>query len=299
MRVGRTGYLTRARCVLLCSALANPMPKRLTRAFTLIELLTVVAIIGVLVSLTAGGLAQAKARAHRITCLNNQRELHTVWHRFADDHDDRLVVNSNPIGNINPVTTNVPWASGGVHQFYATVTNEVFLTDPAYSAFAYAKLNPRLYRCGAIKHNIQGRPMIRHYSMNPYMGTQSASSFAAPGGFEVYRRLNDVTQPSERAVFVEMNPHIICTTAVRINPGMQADATTGQITSGDFATLPIFPHGKTSVVSFADGHVDMVKRQTDEMERVWPVDWIADHQDLHAPDNADFLWFANHFTRGR
>jgi prepilin-type N-terminal cleavage/methylation domain-containing protein/prepilin-type processing-associated H-X9-DG protein len=277
------------------------MPPRVTRAFTLIELLTVVAIIGILVSLTVGGLAQAKARAHRITCLNNQRELHTVWHKFADDNDDRLVVNSNPIGNINPVTTNVPWASGGVHQFYATVTNEVFLTDPQYSAFAYAKLSPRLYRCGAIKHNIQGRPMIRHYSMNPYLGLQSASSFGAPPGFEVYRRMNDVTQPSERAVLVEMNPYIICTTAVRIN-AMQTDTnspTAGQIISGDFATLPIFPHGKSTVVSFVDGHVDQQKRQTDEMDRVWPVDWIADHQNLHASDNADFVWFANRFTRGR
>lgn len=279
------------------------MAKRFHRAFTLIELLMVVAIIGILVSLVAGGLTQAKARAHRITCLNNQRELHTVWHKFADDNDDRLVVNSNPIGNISPVTTNVPWASGGVHQFYATVTNEMFLTDPQYSAFAYARLNPRLYRCGAIKHQIQGRPMIRHYSMNPYLGVQRASSFAAPGGFEVYRRLSDVTQPAERAVFVEMNPYIICTTAVRIN-SPQADTTAGsptqgQITGGDFATLPIFPHGRTTVLSFADGHVDMQKRQTAEMDRVWPVDWIADHQDLHAPDNADFLWFANHFTRGR
>lgn len=89
------------------------MAKRFHRAFTLIELLMVVAIIGILVSLVAGGLTQAKARAHRITCLNNQRELHTVWHKFADDNDDRLVVNSNPIGNISPVTTNVPWPPAG------------------------------------------------------------------------------------------------------------------------------------------------------------------------------------------
>lgn len=276
----------------------NSEPQRAPRAFTLIELLTVVAIIGILVSLTAGGLAQAKGRAHRITCLNNQRELGTVWHKFADDNDDRLVLNSNPISSINPVTTNIPWASGGVHQFYPSVTNEMFITDPQYSAFAYAKLNPRLYRCGAIKHQIQGRPMIRHYSMNPYMGRLGSSPFSAPGGFEVYRRMNDVSQPSERAVFIEMNPYIICTTAVRIN-SMRADPTTGHIIEGDFATLPIFPHGKSTVISFADGHVDQQKRQTDEMDRVWPVDWIADHDDLHATDNADFLWFANRFTRAR
>ena len=45
---------------------------------------------------------------------------------------------SVPIGNATTVQTNVPWASGGTHQFYDTVTNEVFITSPTYSAFAYA-----------------------------------------------------------------------------------------------------------------------------------------------------------------
>lgn len=273
------------------------MQPRLIRAFTLIELLTVVAIIGILASLLIGGLGQAKARAHRITCLNNQRQLLEVWHKFSTDNDDQLVVNSNPIGSAVPVTTNIPWASGGTHQFYDTVTNEVFLTDPNYSAFAYAKLNPRLYQCGAVKHNIQGVRMTRHYSMNPFMGAQRARSFSAPAGFERYRRLGDVTQPSERLVFAEMNPYIICTTAVRIN-AMTA-AADGTIDSGDFATLPGFPHGKVTMVGYADGHVEPQKMMTPDMDRIWPVPWIADHQGLHASDNADFLWFANHMTRGQ
>lgn len=273
------------------------MPARDLRAFTLIELLVVIGIIGILASLLLGGVAQAKARAHRITCLNNQRQLLEVWHKYASDNDDLLVVNSNPIGNATTVQTNVPWASGGTHQFYDTVTNEVFLTDPTYSAFAYAKLNPRLYQCGAVKHNIQGVRMTRHYSMNPYMGTQARGGFRAPAGFERYRRMNDITQPSDRLVFAEMNPYIICTTAVRIN-AMTA-AADGTIDSGDFATLPGFPHGKVTMVSYADGHVEPQKMLTTEMDRVWPVPWIADHQGLHASDNADFLWFANHMTRGR
>ena len=273
------------------------MRSRTTRAFTLIELLMVIAIIGILASLLVGGIAQAKMRAHRITCLNNQRQLLVVWQKVAGDHADRLVVNSNPIGSATPVTTNVPWASGGTHQFYATVTNEIFLTDPSYSAFAYAKLNPRLYRCGAVKHNIQGVSMTRHYSMNPFMGPQQASSFNAPRGFEAYQRTHDITQPTERLVFSEMNPYIICTTAIRIN-AMTAD-TNGVVDSGDFATLPGFPHGKVTQVSYADGRVEPQKMLTPEMDRIWPVPWIADHQGLHASDNADFLWFANRMTRAK
>lgn len=272
------------------------MPPRATRAFTLIELLMVIAIIGILASLMVGGIAQAKARAHRITCLNNQRQLLVVWQKYAGDNDDRLVVNSNPVGSIAPITTNIPWASGGTHQFYATVTNEMFLTDPNYAAFAYAKLSPRLYRCAGIKHTIQGVPMIRTYSMNPYLGGRS-STWSAPTGFETYLRMHDITQPAERLVFAEMNPFIICTTAIRIN-ALSADSD-GTITNADYATLPMFAHGRVAQISYADGHVDTQKQQTDEFTRTWPVEWIADHSDLHATDNADGLWYANRLTRAR
>ena len=76
-----------------------------TRAFTLIELLMVIAIIGILASLLAGGIAQAKGRAHSITCMNNQRQLLVVWQKYAGDSDDRLVVNSNPVSSMTPLTT--------------------------------------------------------------------------------------------------------------------------------------------------------------------------------------------------
>ncbi|MEN9576421.1 MAG: hypothetical protein RL514_4276 [Verrucomicrobiota bacterium] len=264
------------------------MQPRTRRAFTLIELLVVIAIISILASLLLGAIAQGKSRAHRITCLNNQRQLHTVWQKYAGDNDDRLVANSGPLGG--PV---LPWVAGATHYNYDTVTNQLYITDPTYAAFAYAKLNPRIYQCGAVRHNVQGVSMTRHFSMNPYMGVRSA---LAPSGFENYRRMNDVSQPSERIVFTEMNPYLICTPALRFN-SLEADAS-GSITNGDFATLPGFPHGKVTVVSYADGHVEPQKMLTPEMDRVWPVPWIADHTGLNGPGNEDLIWFANRMTRG-
>ena len=292
----RDGWLTPPDMELGFARFHAPMHPRHPRAFTLIELLTVIGIIGLLAALLLGGLVQMKARTHRVTCLNNQRQLLEVWQKYASDNDDRLVVNSNPIGSATPVTTNIPWASGGTHQFYDTVTNEVFITDTRFSAFAYANLNPRIYRCGAIKHYIAGVSMTRHYSMNPYMGVQNGQTFAAPRGFERYQRMSDIAVPSDRLVFAEMNPYIICTTAIRINS--MTTNSGGLIASGDFATLPFFPHGKITMVSYADGHVEPQKMLTTEMDRIWPVPWIADHQNLHSPTNADFLWFANRITRG-
>jgi prepilin-type N-terminal cleavage/methylation domain-containing protein/prepilin-type processing-associated H-X9-DG protein len=77
------------------------------RAFTLIELLLVIAILGILASLMVPALGRAKAQAYHAACLNNLRQLGIATRLYSDDYQERLpsaeILPTQPIDPQNPL----------------------------------------------------------------------------------------------------------------------------------------------------------------------------------------------------
>ena len=90
-------------------------------AFTLVELLTVIAIIGILAALLLPALQRGKDRAKRVWCENNLAQMGIAFHSFAHDHNSKF-------------PAQVPLADGGAD---GLVVNGVAV----HSGFDYVFLN--------------------------------------------------------------------------------------------------------------------------------------------------------------
>ena len=71
------------------------MSMGLRRAFTLIELVVVIAIIAVLAALLFPALGAAKARAQRTVCVNNLHQISVGIHLYLDDQNNASPGNTN------------------------------------------------------------------------------------------------------------------------------------------------------------------------------------------------------------
>ncbi|MCC7519301.1 MAG: type II secretion system protein [Verrucomicrobiae bacterium] len=72
-------------------------------AFTLIELLTVIAIIGMLASMLWPAVRQMQARARSVQCVNNLRQLGQAVHIYAGENNQRLPeIEPTPTSPVKP-----------------------------------------------------------------------------------------------------------------------------------------------------------------------------------------------------
>ena len=69
------------------------------KGFTLLELLTVIAIIAILSALLLSAVAIAKNKARRVVCINNLRQINLGVQMYSDDSNDKSPKPANFCGS--------------------------------------------------------------------------------------------------------------------------------------------------------------------------------------------------------
>ena len=260
------------------------------RAFTLIELLIVIAIIAILASLLLPVLAKAKMQAKFIQCINNQRQLSLTWVMYASDNGDALPANGEPPQGGGPVKY---WVQG-LFFYEPDLTNQDLILSPNYALFASYLKTIDVYRCPTDRPTVDvsgtAHPRLRSYGLNCYAGWIGDwdNRLSSSGAYKIFKKTTQIDSPSPSMLltFQDVYADSICRPHFGINMGPPGTET--------FFNFPAVSHNGSGASGFADGHAEK-HRWLD------PRTLTPKSNDFHAHDdpssnNRDIDWLRDHAT---
>jgi prepilin-type N-terminal cleavage/methylation domain-containing protein/prepilin-type processing-associated H-X9-DG protein len=253
-------------------------------AFTLVELLLVIGVVGILTAILLPALQSAKERAKRIQCVNNEKQLATTWFLYATDHSDKLVANGIPI---RVPTPNIKWVQG---QFVIPEdsTNADWILNPQWALYAHYIRSAKTYVCPGDPPNVSYRgcdyPRVRSYAMNNFLGWEGIPSPDIPmADWLAPQKVTQIDDASAIFLIPDVNANSICWPY--FGTYMDRD---------DFFNFPSAIHSGGGVISFCDAHVSY-HRWTDPFTTSGYSDNYHRHDDP-APGNPDLHWLQSHAT---
>jgi prepilin-type N-terminal cleavage/methylation domain-containing protein len=210
---------------------------RRVRAFTLLELLVVIAVIGIIAALLLPGLSHVQAKARRATCLGNLKQINLGLRMYADDNGDTL-----------PNTNAVMVAYKRLMKTYVGLEapsspNDHLFTCPADRFVVDTLQNVRL--AGSIHEDAAW-----DFSSYGFNGLNRMSE-SLPG--VAGRKLSSIHEPAQTVLLAEVSALRGFSWHAPANPPVVNNA--------------------PSVTSFADGHVDYIKIYWDGYlgKTDWPI----------------------------
>jgi prepilin-type processing-associated H-X9-DG protein len=229
--------------------------------FTLIEALIVAGIIGLLAMLILPALSNAKSRAYRIVCLNNERQLAIAWNVYAEDREGYLPYNFGIGDTLLTISNGLyqNWANNVMTwKLDSENTNDVLLMRGGLGPYLGSVVSP--FRCPSDhalseeQRDAGWRERTRSYSMNAMVG--NAGGYIKYGKninnpkYKQFMRLGDIPDPSGIFLFIEEHPH-------SINDGYFLYK--HEVEPSQWYDLPASYHDRGANVSFVDLHIEYRK----------------------------------------
>jgi type II secretory pathway pseudopilin PulG len=291
-----------------------------SRAFTLIDLLVVLAVVALMACLLATARAGSRPNFQGAVCLNNLRQLMAAFTMYTHDNLELFPPNADAVthvagGNWVPDSESgwMPIGSIGA----SDAGNPDLLRDPKWNPFApYIRTNISLYRCpfdprivlygGSDPAQFGTKiPAIRGISMNAGVGTKGGTSGNAPvdgpwlngshthtanNPYATFGKWSDfkVARPSDIWVLVDDDPWTIN------DGGMQVIAA-----SPDTVDYPNVFNDNSTAFAFGDGHGETHKWKSS----IWVHNGGAPSRAAFVGATAtvagyqDWFWWASHATR--
>lgn len=241
-------------------------------AFTLVELLVVIATIAILSALLSPVLSGTKTKGQLTVCMNNLRQINLGVRMYADDSNDTA-----PAGN--EIKTNSPDAFSSYKELmksYVALKGESSAREKLFACpadtfyFDYAfTTSPR----GYVPQSLcaQSNNDYSSYSFNAGNLNRAmfhGTNFTEPGIAGM--KLTSIKHPSRTVLVAEMPAFIPYSWHQPKHPSNQANS--------------VFDNSR-NVINFVDGHVNYIKMHWDS---AWPLGILALAHD--PPAGYDYQW---------
>jgi prepilin-type processing-associated H-X9-DG protein len=261
-------------------------------AFTIIELLVIVAILALLGSILAPTMARTAPNNKAIGCLNNLRQLGAAWRMYAEDNRGKLAYNHDG-GNAGKQPGAESWA-GGWEDFTSgsdATNTDLLVNHQRYPFSAYLGpyiISPRPFKCPADKSTVyisgQQLPRVRSFSMSNRVG-EGSRSWVTPSAFLMYSNIAGIYKPVPAQLFVFLDER-----EESIN---DAWFCTDTDTPWRLVDYPAARHNGGAGFAFADSHSEIHKWKD---KRTMPI--LAPGQTLplnsNFPGDVDVQWLQQH-----
>lgn len=244
------------------------------RAFTLVELVVVMSLIGLLGLMLLPALSGVRPSSKGVHCLNNLRRLTGAWLMYATDNADQLA--SNP-----SMSSSAGWAAGIMSaSLNSDNTNTLKLLDPTQTLIARYLQSADSFKCPADQTIVFSFPRVRSVALMSPLGGNSGSQANQIAGRTYFdaRRISELNNPGPARTLAILDEH-----PASLNDANFYFRSGFSVAGAIWTDLPASFHDGGAGVSFADGHA-MIRR--------WQSSTTLSYGGgpLNVPGSLDYTW---------